>query len=52
MGVPQLMMILEPNIVWERTRGMCEPISKHVDSMYCPGQFFEGWHKAGRLVSL
>ena len=50
MGVPSLMMILEPNIVWERTRGLCEPINKHVESMYCPGEFFKGWHKAGRLV--
>ena len=52
MGVPQLMMILEPNIVWEKTRGQCEALGKVVESLYFPGEFFEGWHKAGRLVSM
>ena len=51
MGVPSLMMILEPNIVWEKTRGQCEALGKVVESLYCPGEFFEGWHKAGKLVS-
>ena len=51
MGVPQLMLILEPNIVWERTRGYCEQLGKEVESLYCPGEFFQGWHKAGKLVS-
>ncbi len=50
MGVPQLMMILEPNIVWDHVRGFNDFLGKRVEATYCPGEFFEGWHKAGRLA--
>lgn len=47
MGVPQLMMILEPNIVWDHTHGTALT-GKEVEAQYCPGDFFDGWHKGGR----
>ncbi|KAG1678269.1 hypothetical protein FOA52_013890 [Chlamydomonas sp. UWO 241] len=50
MGVPQLMQILEPNIVWERTRGYCREVEKTVEASYCPGDFFEGWHRNGKTA--
>jgi hypothetical protein len=51
MGVPQLMMILEPNIVWDHVKTYSDTLGKKIEASYCPGEFFEGWHKAGRLVS-
>lgn len=44
-------MLLEPNIVWDHTKGYYQNLGKHVESMVSPGEFFEGWHKGGRLVS-
>ncbi|EFJ46943.1 hypothetical protein VOLCADRAFT_105249 [Volvox carteri f. nagariensis] len=51
MGVPQLMMILEPNIVWEHTKGFVPGVGRDVEANVTPGEFFEGWHKGGRRVS-
>jgi hypothetical protein len=51
MGVPTLMMLLEPNIVWDHTKGFVPAVGKEVESTYCYGEFFEGWHKKQRLVS-
>lgn len=51
MGVPQLMMILEPNVVWEHTSGYSARLGKTVESTIGSNQFLEGWHKGGRLVS-
>ncbi|EFJ42702.1 hypothetical protein VOLCADRAFT_97128 [Volvox carteri f. nagariensis] len=48
MGVPQLMMILEPNIVWEHTKGFVPGVGRDVEANVTPGEFFEGWHKGGR----
>ncbi|KXZ50585.1 hypothetical protein GPECTOR_16g760 [Gonium pectorale] len=48
MGVPQLMMILEPNIVWEHTKTYVPAVGKEVEASVTPGEFFEGWHKGGR----
>ncbi|GAX82053.1 hypothetical protein CEUSTIGMA_g9481.t1 [Chlamydomonas eustigma] len=50
MGVPQLMMILEPNIVWDHVKTYSDALGKKIEASYCPGEFFEGWHKAGRLA--
>lgn len=50
MGVPQLMQILEPNIIWERARGYAKEVDTEVEAKYCPGDFFEGWHRNGKLV--
>ena len=44
------MMILEPNIVWDHTKGYVAALGKDIESQYCPADFFDGWHKAGRLV--
>jgi hypothetical protein len=37
MGVPQLMMILEPNIVWDHTHAFNNVVGKEVEAQYCPG---------------
>lgn len=37
MGVPQLMMILEPNIVWDHTHNFNNVVGKEVEAQYCPG---------------
>lgn len=39
MGVPQLMMILEPNIVWDHTRAFIKKLGVEVESQYGQG----GW---------
>lgn len=52
MGVPQLMSILEPNVIWDHTKGYCTSVGKAVEAHVSPGQFFEGWHRGGRAVSL
>eukprot|EP00798_Chlamydomonas_sp_ICE-L_P032321 gene32321-16892_t len=51
MGVPQLMMILEPNVVWDHVVGTCPATGRPVEATYAPGDFFEGWHKAGRKAN-
>ncbi|GIM02641.1 hypothetical protein Vretimale_7428, partial [Volvox reticuliferus] len=48
LGVPQLMMILEPNIVWEHTKSFVPGVGKDVEANVTPGEFFDGWHKGGR----
>ncbi|KAG2495930.1 hypothetical protein HYH03_005861 [Edaphochlamys debaryana] len=48
MGVPQLMLILEPNIVWEHTQAYVSAVGKEVEASVTPGEFFDGWHKGGR----
>ncbi|GLC39630.1 hypothetical protein PLESTM_000919800 [Pleodorina starrii] len=48
LGVPQLMMILEPNIVWEHTKAYVGAVGREVEANVTPGEFFEGWHKGGR----
>ncbi|GFR44718.1 hypothetical protein Agub_g6041 [Astrephomene gubernaculifera] len=50
MGVPQLMMILEPNIVWEHIKAFVPAVGKEVEASVTPGEFFEGWHKGGRMA--
>ncbi len=37
MGVPQLMMILEPNIVWDHAHAFSAPLKAEVEAHYCPG---------------
>lgn len=39
MGVPQLMMILEPNIVWDHVQGVVAGPAggQEVEAQYCPG---------------
>jgi hypothetical protein len=48
MGVPQLMSILEPNVVWEHTQAYVPAVAKEVESSATPGQFFAGFHKGGK----
>ncbi|MEW5317598.1 MAG: hypothetical protein WDW38_008883 [Sanguina aurantia] len=50
MGVPQLMSILEPNVIWDHTQGYCTSVGKSVEAHVSPGQFFEGWHRGGRAA--
>uniref|UniRef100_A0A7S3VL70 Uncharacterized protein n=1 Tax=Dunaliella tertiolecta TaxID=3047 RepID=A0A7S3VL70_DUNTE len=50
MGVPQLMMLLEPNVVWDHTRAFVQELGVDVEAQYGRGDFLEGWHKAGRLA--
>lgn len=49
MGVPQLMMILEPNIVWDHVQGTLG--GKEVEAQYCPGQsrHCDAMYAAGRI---
>jgi hypothetical protein len=56
MGVPQLMMILEPNIVWDHTHAFNSVVGKEVEAQYCPGtsvnsfQYFASrWKQGGML---
>ena len=39
MGVPQLMMILEPNVVWDHTRAFVAELGKEVESQYGQGEW-------------
>ncbi|GFH05676.1 uncharacterized protein HaLaN_00175, partial [Haematococcus lacustris] len=48
MGVPSLMLILEPNIVWEHTHAYNSAVGSDVEAHYCPGDYFDGWHRGGR----
>ncbi|KAL6753098.1 hypothetical protein V8C86DRAFT_2438700 [Haematococcus lacustris] len=56
MGVPSLMLILEPNIVWEHTHAYNSAVGSDVEAHYCPGSpapmlagdYFDGWHRGGR----